>query len=205
MRKYIIDTTVLVVLLFIGGLLVDNAMTAERSHPIQIGALTDSWGPTPQIVALRDGLRELGYQENEDFVLGVRFTQGNHALLPTAARDLVWYGVDLLFVTRVQPAGISLNIPGFFLEAASEQGIPTMSNGTFWVERGGLASYGPDSYESGRQAARLVDKILKGTDPAEIPVEVNSKIEFAINLKTAKQLGITIPPIVLYQATKVIQ
>ena len=73
------------------------------------------------------------------------------------------------------------------------------------MERGALASYGPDFYESGRQAARIVDKIIKGASPAEVPVEVNSKIEFAINLKTAKQLGITIPPIILYQATRVIR
>ena len=80
-----------------------------------------------------------------------------------------------------------------------------MFNGTFWTERGALASYGSNFYESGRRAARLVDKIFKGGNPAEIPVEVNSKIEFAINLKTAKTLGLTIPPIILFQADKVIR
>ncbi len=105
----------------------------------------------------------------------------------------------------LRPASPSLNIPGFILEAAAQQGIPTMFNTVFWVEQGALAGYGPDEYKSGRQAARLVDKILKGVDPAEIPVEVNSKIEFAINLKTAKALGITIPPTVLFQADKVIR
>jgi putative ABC transport system substrate-binding protein len=69
-----------------------------------------------------------------------------------------------------------LNIPGFILEASSQQTIPTMFiTGAFWMERGVLASYGPDYHEIGRQAARLVDKILKGADPAEIPVEVNPK------------------------------
>ena len=72
-------------------------------------------------------------------------------------------------------------------------------------ERAGLVSYGPDAYESGRQAARLVDKILKGTDPAEIPVEVNNKIMFTINLKVAKALGLTIAPEVLYQADRIIR
>ena len=75
----------------------------------------------------------------------------------------------------------------------------------FWAEQGGLASYGPDLYASGRQAARLVDKILKGTKPAEIPVEVNSKIEFVINLKVAKALGLTIAPEVLYRADRIIR
>ncbi len=68
-----------------------------------------------------------------------------------------------------------------------------------------LASYGPDHYESGRQAARLVDKILKGAHPAEIPVEVNTKIKFAINLKVAEALGLVIAPEVLYRADKVIK
>ena len=80
-----------------------------------------------------------------------------------------------------------------------------MFDAAFWVERGGLASYGPDYYETGRQAARLVDKILKGTKPAEIPVEVNPKIEFAINLKVAKALGLTIAPEVLYRADRIIR
>ena len=58
---------------------------------------------------------------------------------------------------------------------------------------------------SGKQAARLVNKILKGANPADIPVEVNSKIEFVINLKTAKALGLTIAPEVLYQADRLIR
>jgi len=84
------------------------------------------------------------------------------------------------------------NIQGFILETAAQQGIPAMFETTFYVERsGGLASYGPDTYATGRQAVRLVDKIFKGTKPAEIPVETNSKIEFVINLKTAQALGLT--------------
>jgi putative ABC transport system substrate-binding protein len=280
------------------------------------------------VVGLRDGLLELGYREDEHFVIGVRFTQGDLAALPTAARELVQYGVDVILVsedhaakaaqratTRIpvvftavsDPVGLgliqsfarpggnitgvadlardlspkrleifqaivvglrrvlfpydladvdtvahvrvvrdaarrlgielvelgvrtqeevqarlarvrqgevdgimaprccSLNIPGFVLEATSHQGIPTMFEAAFWVERGALASYGPDYYESGKQAARLVDKILKGTAPGKLPVEVNPKIEFAINLKTAKALGLTIAPEVLYQADRLVR
>ena len=106
----------------------------------------------------------------------------------------------------LQPHSGSLNIPGFILEAAPQQAIPTMFGGAaFWVERGALASYGPDFHETGRQAARLVDKILKGANPAEIPVEVNTKIEFVINLKVAKTLGLTIAPEVLYRANRIIR
>jgi len=91
------------------------------------------------------------------------------------------------------------------LEAMSQKRIPTMFFGPWYVDQGGLASYGPDFYKSGRQAARLVDKILKGTNPREIPVEVNNNIEFVVNLKVATALGIKIVPEVLYRANRVIR
>ena len=71
---------------------------------------------------------------------------------------------------------------------------------TFWIEHGALASFGPSFYAAGHQAARLVDKILKGAPPAEIPVEANTTIEFTINLTTADALGLVIAPEVLYAA-----
>ena len=99
-----------------------------------------------------------------------------------------------------------MNIPGFIVETAGQQGIPTMFNVAFFVDRGeGLASYGPSAYGSGRQAARLVDRILKGTKPAEIPVEVISRFEFVINLKVARTLGLTIAPEVLYRADRLVR
>ena len=66
-------------------------------------------------------------------------------------------------------------------------------------------SYGPDRTEAFRRTAVFVDKILKGTKPADIPVEQPMKFELVINLKTAKALGLTIPPIVLMRATKVVK
>jgi putative ABC transport system substrate-binding protein len=314
--------------LLISELRTASADAQERTQPIKIGVLTAAWGPSPQTVGLRDGLVELGYRENEQFVLGVRFTQGDLTVLPAAARELVQYGVDLIFADNddsakaaqmattqipivfsyvadpvgvgliqsfAQPGGnitgvtglylelspkrlevfheivsglkrvlfvhdaadaaavaaarayreaarrlgielveklvrteeeaqatlaqvrkgevdgilmrsaVSLNIPGFTLETISQQAIPTMFDAAFWVERGGLASYGPDFHEMGRQAARLVDKIIKGAKPAEIPVEVSPKIEFVINLKVAKALGLTIAPEVLYRADRIIR
>jgi ABC-type uncharacterized transport system substrate-binding protein len=106
----------------------------------------------------------------------------------------------------LQPPHIAWNMPGFIVETARQQGLPTMHDDVFWPEQGGgLASYGPDTYASGQQAARLVDKILKGTKPAELPVETNAKIEFVINLKVAKALGLTIAPVVLYQADRLVR
>jgi putative tryptophan/tyrosine transport system substrate-binding protein len=85
------------------------------------------------------------------------------------------------------------------------QAHSALFDAAFWPERGAFASYGQDFYESGRQSARLVDKILKGQKPGEIPVEVNSKLEFVINLKTAKAMGLTIAPEVLFQADRLIR
>jgi putative ABC transport system substrate-binding protein len=74
-----------------------------------------------------------------------------------------------------------------------------------FAESGGLISYGPDQAEPYRRIASMVDKILKGTKPADIPVEQPKKFEFIINLKAAKQIGLTIPPNVLARADKVIK
>jgi putative ABC transport system substrate-binding protein len=327
-RRSVLWSVVLVMLLTSSRLLTGGAGAEERAQPVKIGVLTASWGPTPEVVGLRDGLLELGYRENEQFVLGVRFTQGDLTALPVAARELVQYGVDIIiadyghsaqaaqmatsqipivFIGESDPVGLGLvqsfarpgghitgvtgmhlelspkrlevfreivpdlkrilylydaadaaavaqarayhetarrfrielvekpvrteeeaqailaqiskgevdgilvrsaaylNIPGFVLETVSRQAIPIMWDVSFLVERGGLASYGPDLHEMGRQAARLVDKILKGVKPAEIPVEVSPKVEFVINLKGAKALGLTIAPEVLYRADRIIR
>ena len=83
--------------------------------------------------------------------------------------------------------------------------LPSMHEITQYVEAGGLMSYSADEVESYRRAATYVDKILKGAKPADLPVEQPMKFEFVINLKTAKQIGLTIPPNVLARADKVIK
>jgi len=306
-----------------------RAAGAPPARLIKIGALTESWGPTPAIIGLRDGLLELGYRENEQFVIGVRFTQGNPAELAEAARDLVRRGVDIIvtgeggntakaaqaatkqipivFMGGSDPVGIglvqslarpggnitgtadldidlgpkrmeifrelvpglkrmllpydatntyvvaqlpayrdaarrlgltlverplrteeeaqaalakirkgdadgifaprfiSLNIPGFILDTAQKQRLPTMFHGPFFAERGGLAAYSAADGQLGRQAARLVDKILNGAKPADLPVEQPTTFELVLNLKTAKALGLSIPPPMLLRANRVIE
>jgi putative ABC transport system substrate-binding protein len=83
--------------------------------------------------------------------------------------------------------------------------LPTMSGETGYAEAGGLMHYGPDIPGSFRRVAAYVDKILKGAQPAELPVEQPTQFELAINRKTAQALGLTIPSVLLFQANKVIQ
>lgn len=90
-------------------------------------------------------------------------------------------------------------------ELAIKNRLPTMYQGTTWVEAGGLMSYSTDEIAVFRRAARYVDKILKGTNPADLPVEQPMKFEFVINLKTAKQIGLTIPQWTLMKADRVIK
>ena len=320
---------------FVAGLvaasagLVGRPVLAAPDRLVKIGALTESWGPTPSIVGLRDGLQELGYREEKDFTIGVRFTSGKGAELPAAARDLVRHGVDIIVATesgRVAKAaqsatsqipivvigsgdpvalglvrslrhpggnitgvadldvelvpkrleifrelipglkrvlvpydvtnadvaaqlavhrqaalrlGLTLmerpvkseeeartsisgvrkgdadgilsvrslgwNIPGFIVEVAQRGGLPTMFHAPYFVELGGLACYASNTYELGRQAARVVQKILKGARPGDLPVEQPTKFELVFNRKTARTLGLTIAPSLLLRADRLIQ
>jgi len=91
------------------------------------------------------------------------------------------------------------------IDFATKRRLPAMYDSNTFVEDGGLMSYGVDWTELFRRAAIHVDKILKGTKPADIPVEQPMKFEFIVNLKAAKAIGLTIPPNVLVRAQKVIK
>ncbi len=91
------------------------------------------------------------------------------------------------------------------LDFAAKNRLPAMYPTSEWVEAGGLMSYAPSQTDQWRRAADFVDKILKGTKPADIPVEQPTKFEFLVNIKAAKQIGLTVPPNVLARADKVIK
>ncbi|HEU5194743.1 MAG TPA: ABC transporter substrate-binding protein [Methylomirabilota bacterium] len=289
---------------------------AQRSRPVRIGAISESWGPTPALVGIKDGLLELGYREHDDFVIGVRFTRGDFGAVPTVTRDFIQQGLDVLvlgststlaaalkiaptvpviFVASLDPVAlgvvrsyakpggnvtgvttedvelapkrlellralapgvkrvlfaydsgnaasaveakayreagrvlgvelverpvrtqddaklvfanlsrgdvqailapfaVTLNIPGFILDNTARLRVPTMFNDRFYVERGGLASYGASAYESGRQAARILDKVIRGGRPGDIPIEANNRVEFVVNAKVARAMSLTVP------------
>jgi len=88
---------------------------------------------------------------------------------------------------------------------AQKNRLPSMYAQEEYVDAGGLMSYGPSTPDLHRRAATYVDKILKGTKPADLPVEQPTKFEFVINQKTAKQIGVPIPPDLLARATKIIR
>jgi putative ABC transport system substrate-binding protein len=90
-------------------------------------------------------------------------------------------------------------------ELAATSRLPTMHNSRMLVEAGGLLCYGVSQPGQWRRAATYVDKILKGAKPADLPVEQPTKFELVINLKTAQELGLTIPPTLLFQADEVMR
>jgi putative ABC transport system substrate-binding protein len=103
-------------------------------------------------------------------------------------------GSPLMFANRKR-------ISGFALKSR----LPSMHPTREFVDAGGLMSYGADLADGYRRVAYFVDRILKGAKPADLPVEQSTKFEFSINLKTAKQIGLTIPPNVLARADRVIR
>jgi len=109
-----------------------------------------------------------------------------NAIIPTAGR------VTLAAKKPIAALAIKYRMPAIYQEQD-------------FVDVGGLMSYGPDFADLYRRAAHFVDKILKGAKPANLPIEQPKKFEFVVNLKTAKQIGITIPPNVLARADKVIK
>ena len=91
------------------------------------------------------------------------------------------------------------------VELAGKYRLPAIYPQKEYVDEGGLMSYGEDVTDQYRSAAVYVDKILKGAKPADLPVQQATKFEFVINLKAAKQIGLTIPPEVLARANRVIK
>ena len=113
-------------------------------------------------------------------------------------------GSGALAVTRHRLSQTPVNQKQL-IELAAKHRLPAIYYREDFVEQGGLMSYGADEVEPFMRVAAMIDKILKGAKPADIPVEQSTKFEFIVNLKTAKQIGLTIPPNVLARADRVIK
>ncbi len=105
----------------------------------------------------------------------------------------------------VDVVGDALTVTNQVLTLALGARLPTLFAASDFVQSGGLMSYGPNYSDQFRRAAELVDKILRGTKPGDIPVEQPTKFELVINLTTAKALGLTVPDTVLARADEVIE
>ena len=122
--------------------------------------------------------------------------------------------IDDAFDAAIKTRANALIVLGSFIlnphratvaKRAIESRLPVAYNAVEWVEAGGLMSYGTSFPDLFRRAAHYVDKILKGARPAELPIEQPTKFELIINLKSAKQIGLTIPPNVLARADRVLK
>jgi putative ABC transport system substrate-binding protein len=157
---------------------VDPTLTAPQLHEIQLVA--QETGITLQLLHVQS--------PNPDFDGAFSTATHQHA--------------DALFI----PPGQALNLDRKrVVDLVAQSRLPAMYFSRGFVEDGGLMAYGPSLPDNWRRAATYVDKILKGTKPADLPVEQPTKFELVINLKTAQAMGLTIPPTLLFQADEVIR
>src|SRR5260370_459773 len=156
-------------------------------------------------------LRKLGFTEGQNLVVEHRRTDEGLPKAFTGANEMVAAKVDVLVANGPEIALQVLSSPVFnphrapIAELAIGHRLPTMFIFRTYVEAGGLMSYGVDTRPMWRRAASYVAKILRGAQPADLPVEQAANFEFALNLKTAKAIGVTLPTSILLRADEVIE
>jgi putative ABC transport system substrate-binding protein len=150
-----------------------------------------------------------GYEDQKSQLLAAAHARGRQVILLEARSDLDF---ERAFETLVERDARALVVGAFafrntneILKLAARYKIPTIYPRRDYVERGGLMSYAADYADTFRQAGIYTGRILKGKKPADLPVMLSTRFEFVINLKTAKALGLTIPPGVLAIADEVIE
>lgn len=172
-------------------------MKQALPHMTRVGVLLTTTAPShrPTLHAVEAAAQQLGLQV---LSVPVQTTEDLHGAFAMMARERVSGFLALASpLTRSQRALLA--------ELSLKHRLPGMFGTRENVEAGGLMSYAPDLVDLTRRAATYIDKILKGVKPAELPVQQASKYELVINLKTAKALGITIPPLVRMRANQLIE
>ena len=136
------------------------------------------------------------------------------AVLDTSTGEILEQELDGIFAAAAKEPGVGLFVLGHPLlfphrsripDLAAKHQLPAIYQWRVFVDAGGLMSYGANLADLWRRAATYIDKILRGAQPADLPVEQPSTFELIINLKTAKALGLTIPPSLLLRADQVIE
>ena len=197
-------------------------MTGGGSNPVEAGFIESLARPGGNVTGITNFVRELGGKRLELLKEAVpKLARVAVLYEPGAARALrltlqPWEvrsadGFEKIFAAmgKQRPDGLYVPSGSVRMRAivglALKSRLPLMCVNRQSAEGGGLMSYGADQADSHRRVAHCVDSILKGAKPAELPVEQPTKFELAINLKTAKQIGLTIPPNVLVRADRVIR
>jgi putative tryptophan/tyrosine transport system substrate-binding protein len=218
---------------FLVGLLAAEAQPAGNISRIGLLIPGSSSSFSSRIEVFQQGLRDLGWVEGQQIAMEYRYAE-NLDRIPDLAAELVRLPVALIlawgatsalaaqhatttipmvFVGVANPIGRGL-VPrgGVTFESrrqladfALQHRLPMMGSVREHAEAGSLLSYGASQAAMWRRAAHYVDRILKGTAPADLPVEQPTQFELVINLKTAQALGLTIPPTLLFQADEVIR
>jgi putative ABC transport system substrate-binding protein len=206
---------------------VGTGLVASLAHPG--GNITGLSTLAPELSGKRlELLKEIVPKLSRVAVFGTSTQPGNAHSLEEVDLAAKAFGVNLQYVDVLRPKDIKsafraanegraeavlMMVAGAavsghrtkILDLAAKSRLPVMYTFSSYVNAGGLMTYGVNISDLDRRAARYVDKILKGAKPADLPVEQPTKFEFIINLKAAKQIGLTIPPNVLLRADRVIQ
>jgi putative ABC transport system substrate-binding protein len=157
---------------------------------------------------------------NPDYVVGSvympSFETGARSLkvapIPAPVHSDVEIGTAIIALGREPGSGLVVMPDGFngphraaIILAAARNNVPAVYKSSAYVRDGGLLSYGPDLVDDYRRAASYVDRILRGDKPGDLPVQFPTKFEMVLNRKTAKALGLAVPPSILLRATEVIE
>jgi putative ABC transport system substrate-binding protein len=192
-----------------GGNVTGMVLLAPELNGKRLELLKEAFPKVTRVAFLWSGVSGSGrrFKEAETVAkaLGLRL----HSMRVKGADDLA-SAFDAAKSASAQ-AFTATPVPGFgtyrarIIDLVTQKRLPAIYFSSEWVEAGGLMSYAPNSLDHWRRSAIYVDKILKGRTPADLPVEQPMRFEFVINLKAAKQIGVTIPPNVLVRADRVIR